>query len=601
MSTDFDDIVSQLATVRRWPKDLTIEALSGVLDDTGGSLHRNQAITLAERTGWSTRQLYRWRNQLAANEEGPRPGAPFTEVISEFGASAFHFDDMALTMLYLLGGNMSRFREEVLAAGYPMPSLPTLSRRWRDEVPRHVRDGARHGQVNRHKNLFFVRHSAAAPDEAWQLDAFDLDLRTLLEVDEPDDPADGGSGDDDKREVFRRGARTWVAQRPQLLVLIDDHSRFITAWAMLERTPTAADTCALFADAFEVRPADDGSGVLIGGLPARVVCDNASQFRSVLVEGMIRGFGTQLAPTPAYSPAAKGKVERVGQTIQAGVVTGLAGVASAAERLNGDHALETPAQSWLEFTQVEKLVAAAIYNYNYRQVHATLGVTPFEAYSQRTEPPRTVSDADLAEHYLPVRRKDGKRILHTSGVKFLGEYWLDPTMNPDLIGTEVQVRSLHHRLDRLAIFSNDTFVGMAVRSGTIDKATRDRLVDHRVAVGRAVSRHSKKAREALELRAAAVAAGEDASPLLAAAAALADQSQGAPGGAGPKRRQKAKASRRKPRQQNDTSQVPPARVAASSHEEMEAALDAAATKRAKSARNDGSKESKGGRTPKETT
>lgn len=579
MSLDFDALAVQLATVHRWPKDLALEALASKLEEHGGALHRNAALTLAERTGWSTRQLYRWRSELISEQEPLPDSVPFVERIDSLGSSAFRFDDLAITMLYLLGGNMARFRSEVCDAGFSMPSLATLSRRWRDEVPRHVRDGARHGQRNRHTNLFFVRHSAEEPDEAWQLDAFDLDLRTLVEVDDP------AVVDD----VVLRNAAMWVKKRPQLLLLIDDASRFITAWAMMGHAPTAADTCALLADAFEVRPADDGSGVLIGGLCERVVCDNASSFRSYLVEGMLGGFGVALSPTPAYSPAAKGKVERVGQTIQAQVVTGIAGVVSASERLNKGHALDTPARSWLELPQVEEIVAEVIYAYNYDQIHSALGMTPFEAYSQRSGPRGQLSDAMLAEHYLPIKRAGGERTVQPSGVHCFGEYWLDPQLNPNLIGTKVQVRSLHHRLDRLALFSGDDFEGMAVRAHQMTEPQRRGLMGGRISAGRAVSRYSRWAREALERRTAAIATGADASPLTAATSTLAPAGPPTPAALLPppaatappaKRRAKsggqAQPRSRPPRQNNDTSKLTRPSAKRTSTTDKEAALDAAA-------------------------
>lgn len=580
--SDWDTLAASVAAATRWSAVEAQRALDEVLQVNGGSLPRNDALVLAERTGWSVRQMYRWKADRDRRAELPPEDATFIERVAEWGPKAFVFDDLALTMLYLVGGNMARFREEVTAAGYPMPSLPTLSRLWRSSVPRHVRDGAKHGQRNRHSNLFFTRHSATAPDEAWQLDAFSLDLRVLVETPDGFEPA---NDDEAATVVVARGGQ-WFKYRPQLLLLIDDCSRFVTAWALLDHEPTAADTCALLADGFEVRPADDGSGVAIGGVCDKLVCDNATAFRSQLVEGMMVSIGAHLSPTPVYSPAAKGKVERAGQTIQARIVTGIAGVVSPAERWNTAHALEVSPAGWLEFNQLEAIVAAVIYEYNYLTIHSALGRTPFEVYSEREGPRRTLSDETLAKQYLPLARAGGRRKVQPSGVFAFGEYWLDPNLDTDLIGSEVTVKSLHHRLDRLAIFdSDDKFAGMVRRAVHLGDGERRALVADRLDQTMAVARYAKRARAALEARTAALATGEGTTLLEASSRAVAEAGPGevvAVDERGAPSEPKAQPKRLPPRQNNDTSKVTPARPAqrrrSSKVVDREAALDAEAAK-----------------------
>jgi transposase InsO family protein len=574
--SDWPNIVATVMDADRWPKPAARELLQQRLVANGGALSRNEALVLSERTGWSSRQMYRWRSEWAAAAPRPDPDANFVERISEHGPSEFVFDDLALTMLYLTGGNMARFRAEVVAAGYQMPSLATLSRLWRAQVPRQVRDGAKHGHKNRHTNLFFVRHTAAAPDDAWQLDAFSLDLRVRVEDD--CDPSE----EDAAVDVPVRKGRRWMKFRPQLLLLIDDCSRFITGWALLDHEPTAADTCTLLADAFEVRPSDDGSGVDIGGPCDQLVCDNARAFRSHLVEGMMTGLGVGVAPTPVFSPAAKGKVERVGQTIQANVVTGLAGVVTRAERLNMSHAMEVPSQHWLEFDQLEAIVAEVVHIYNYETVHSALGTTPFERYAQRTGPRAHFADETLAEHYQRLAWDDGKRRLQKSGVFVFGEYWLGTRLDENLIGDEVVVKSLHHRLDRLAVFdSDDHFIGMVKRSSTFDADERSLLTSRRLETGKAVSRFSKRARAALEVRTAGVAAGEGTSKLEAVKAVFSGESPMEPTPMNERgETPHAQPASRPPSQNNDTTQVTPAAPSESgggvSAADREAILDAKA-------------------------
>lgn len=500
MSISFDDIVAGLDDVKVWTTPAAQAALDQVLAATGGVLSRRDAAMLSERTGVSVRSFYRWS---ASDERVPDPAAyaTFVDAVTALGPSGFFFDDVALTSLYLCGGNMARFREEVVAAGYPMPSPSTLSRLWRSTVSAAVREGARTGQRNRYRNLFYVRHSASMVDEAWQLDAFSLDVRVLLSA-----TLNDGDG-----EVVA-DADAFVAYRPQLLLLQDDHSRFIVAWALLDHEPTAADTLALLADAYEARPAEDGSGIVIGGPTERLVCDNAGAFRAAAVEEVLVGFGSQLSPTPAYSPPAKGKIERVGQTIQSMVVTGLAGVVTEAQRWDTSHALEVDARHWLTYELLEARVAAAVWSYNYDRVHSGLGTTPFECYSSRPGPRGSVPDELLARHYLPVGHAGGRRRVQPVGVCVFGDYWLDPNMDPGLIGTDVYVRSLHHRLDRLAVFTSDEpdaeFISMVRRSTALTDDDRGRLMADRIEASRSIARHSRAARRGLEVRTGRIAAGE---------------------------------------------------------------------------------------------
>jgi len=518
MSFDWSQAERALEVARRFDAGEVKAALAEVLAAHDGKLTRNGALALAERSGWSVRSLYRWASATPAQPPA-EDGATFVERLERGGPAAFAFDDLALTMLYMLGGNMSRFRAEVIAAGYEMPSPATLSRRWR-ELKVQERDGARRGLAGRYENLFYIRHSAKRPDEAWQLDAFSLDLRTLAPKSAADD---GGDGDETKTEVSVRGRR-WRKVRPQLLLLIDDHARFIPAWALLDHQPTAADTCCLLADGFEVRPADDGSGVLIGGLCERLVTDNDTSFRSQLVEGMLARLPTQFAPAPAYSPHAKGKVERVGATIQRLVVSALAGVVTAAETLDRRDALGVDPRHWLEFSQVEALVAQAIHAYNYETARKELrNRTPFEAYTENRGAPRPVPDDVLAAHYLPIHRDGGRRKLHPSGVKAFDGYWLAAAIDENLIGTTVQVRSLLHRLDRLALFTIPAadgeppqYLTMVKPSDELSDPEREAVVGERIAQSRAVARYARLARTALRAHTAAVAAGEATSVLRAA-------------------------------------------------------------------------------------
>ncbi|MGK3946622.1 hypothetical protein ABK046_50715, partial [Streptomyces caeruleatus] len=80
--------------------------------------------------------------------------------------------------------------------------------------------------------------------------------------------------------------------------------------ALLRRPATGNDVLALFGDAFEVRPDDDGSGRMIGGVPTEMTSDQGSAFRAGPVEVAFASIPTNYRPAPGYTPTAKGKIER---------------------------------------------------------------------------------------------------------------------------------------------------------------------------------------------------------------------------------------------------------------------------------------------------
>lgn len=502
IDTVFAEIVKQFDGAppekRRSPKRV-LEDLVGQRVTAEGTLARQDAFAIAKATGWSIRSVWRTREWMTKPPPEPVPtGAPepegsFLDRIEEHGPKGFVFDELALALLYMCGGNRARFRREIESAGYLMPSAATLSRRWK-ELPAQLRDGATAGHRNRFKNLLYVRKAPAeSVNEVWQVDDFDLDIRVLTT---------NRNDNDDAIDATEDRPGDWVAVRPHLTLLMDERSRFITAWMLLDRAPTTADTGALFADAFEVRDADIGDG-LIGGRCSTVICDNASVFRSLGAEEMFTGAGVAVRPAPAYSPISKGIVERTGQTIQAELITGLSGVVSTAQRRNLQSLFDTDPSTWLEYTQLERRCAEVIEDYNYRRPHEGInGKTPASIYLAENTAPRRVDGEILAEWYLPISHSNGIRKVQNTGVYCLGAYWLAPELS-EFIGTEVQVRRLHHRLDRVAIFDmDDRFIALAVPSGRVDEDLARALVDERITTEAAINRYAARAREAMEIRAA---------------------------------------------------------------------------------------------------
>ena len=470
--------------------------LAGLLEDNDGQLSRWRAQEIARTAGRDVRTVRRWQQEWVAERsvELAAPAAPTggpdepdgdevtaLERLLTVGTEAFAYDRNMLVLLTLVGGNHSELRRLLIAAGYPMPSLPTMSRRWA-HVSAMQRSGVKFGVRFRASKLLHIRHTADAPNEVWEFDPFNLD-------------------------VFVRTPNGTTPIRPWLLLLIDDRSRFVVSWALIPRNMRSADVLAALGAGFEVRPADNGTGVLIGGWPDTLTCDNDQAIVSEVVREAFDQLPTSVTLAPAYTPTRKGKVERAGQTIQRSVIAGLPGQVTRGERLNGSHTLVVDSDSLLSFEHLEQRVAEVIHGYNYERAHGSLGgKTPFDVYTTGWTA-RHLSDEELGSLMMPVPRDDGRRKVHHDGLHVFGTYYVDVALAPLLGRTGVQIRSWHHRHQRVAVYDDGEFVGMVPHTGLLTEEQRRAVMQHRIDEMRAVNSTAKQAREALATIGATVARG----------------------------------------------------------------------------------------------
>lgn len=484
-----------------------------------GCLPNDEANKIARFFGCTVRTVY--RHARATKDASADPGAttdskttadaePRTFLESLARGEGFHADELFWDLYYLCAGNMARVRLEVESLGYSMPSLPTLSRIKR-RLPPLFQDGARHGLANRNKKVLHVRHSAAVANEAWQVDELTFDIDVLA-------PSVRRRGGTDTNVTDTADEERQVIQ-PRLVIFEDDYSRFIPAWAVLPGAVDSAEFLATMAAGIEVRPAEDAGDGRIGGPPDTLVFDNAQAFRSFLVADCLTTVPIGARPAPAYTPTAKGKVERVIQTIQEWVITGLPGVRSKATRLDGTDMLGLDPGYFLEFDTFVEIVRRVIYEYNYERVHSAIGCAPIERYRGSGTTARTVTDANLAALWLPVHRDTGRRKVHTSGVKVtFGEtFFYQASELATLIDHKVQVRAQLCRTDRVAVFAGDDrsgyhqFVCFAKKSTTLTATECNEIAGTGVAQSSAVSATHRRARRALEQRSEDLATGTERS------------------------------------------------------------------------------------------
>ena len=111
--------------------------------------------------------------------------------------------------------------------------------------------------------------------------------------------------------------------KPWLLTMVDRGTRAAPAWLLLPKRPDSGDFKTLLALLFTGFTCDDGT--VIGGVPGSIVPDNGSEFRGADVDAALAAFGVTKVALPPYRGHLKGTVERLGRTVQEGVIATLPG------------------------------------------------------------------------------------------------------------------------------------------------------------------------------------------------------------------------------------------------------------------------------------
>lgn len=477
--------------------------LTDILDNSDGVLTEAEAQIIATEADRDVRTVYRWRSQLLTARRaqaiagGPAPvvapvvaaepvrGQVLIDMLND-GSEAFEFDDFMITLMYMVNGSQSELRRLLIADGFPMPSLATVSRKW-NRLPEMARSGSKHGVLHKASKLLYVRHSAAASNDAWQFDACHLD-------------------------IFVRTPYGTKPIKPWAILMIDDHSRFIVSWAIIPHAMRSADVLAAIGSAFDLRPDDRHPHVLVGGLPELVTLDNESSISSNQTRDLLEVLPTTIKFSPAYVPTAKGKIERLIRTIQEMAVTGMPGRVTGAQTLSGKASMAIHAEQLLEYDEFVRHFQRIVERYNYDQIHSSVGTTPFQAYvTGMTNPQRELNDDELGGLMLPVFRSQGVRRIHHDGIHHKG-FYAHPCIGL-MVGQTVEIRSWHHRHDIVAVFSDNKFVGLVPRADHLTADERRMIMGQRIDETHAVYHHTKAAKNALIAVGAAIEAGNPQSAL----------------------------------------------------------------------------------------
>lgn len=363
-------------------------------------------------------------------------------------------------------GNIAALRRARIAAGgRDVPALRTLQRAFARQLTGAERAAALDGVEGRRQHEVYLRWEPVARNMRWEADHKELPVQVTAP----------------------RGTRP---VKPWVTLFLDCFSRLIMGWA-LSLHPDSAMVLAAMRRGLVIDP-DRGP---FGGVPQVLVPDGGLEFATLALERVCGVLGTTLAPTEAYAPHQKGKVERANRTLDQEFLSGLPfyteGPRAADGRLYGPDA---PPMTLALF--VDRF-AEWVIDYNTARPHSALGgLTPLQRWTADPTPVREVP----AEQLRWLLLADAERTINRDGIHFGGETFIAPELN-GRVGERVGVRYTPHDLRRIEIFRGDTWLCTAYPQGRLSDSERAAILDRRRAdaaeLGRRQRRASRRARAKL--------------------------------------------------------------------------------------------------------
>jgi transposase InsO family protein len=273
--------------------DFIVERLRATGTVTGAEI-RHVADSIDRHPRQVKRLVAKARAELRLAPGRTRPTSTF-----EAGSSVeamvlglpFTFDREMRTVAAAYAGNVAAMHRDLVEAA-PEPdvviSYRQLADKFRLEVGNDTRKHLRRGIAGFKKASLYVRWSASERNETWQIDATQLDIW-----------------------VKPRGTDELV--RPWLLMVIDDRTRVVLSATLMLHDYNAADSAAAVHRAMRMRVVTlpDGRQESVGGIPGRILCDNALQFTGEVMTTVAQDLGFVMWAVAVYMGEKKGKVERI--------------------------------------------------------------------------------------------------------------------------------------------------------------------------------------------------------------------------------------------------------------------------------------------------
>jgi putative transposase len=307
---------------------------------------------------------------------------------SAYGRSGFELTEHHKQVIVACQGNVNMAHSKLLEAGEDLPGYHTFWAAWH-ELPMGIQAYARRGAEGMAEMQIYLRYEAPERNAVWQADHFELPVDVI---------ADG---------------HTTTLVKPWLTLFVDDKTRKVMAWAITAIPGQRADAevvCATLAAAIQVRLEH---GVEVGGVPRVVRWDNDLSF----VAGMVTQFGSSVGfechAVPPYSGHMKGKIERLGRTVQEQFCVLQPGYTHGPRTYTQRDLFRdtTPLTAEILRGRIDQWFA----EYDTR-VHSSLGTAPIEAWKADATPLRKVAADKLRSALLVDKAK--RKVIKRKGVSF---------------------------------------------------------------------------------------------------------------------------------------------------------------------------------------
>ena len=420
----------------------------------GGESLSLEVRRAAAGLGVSDRTVWRWLGRGEDDDAQQRRRRPRYEITD---ADRQDYADWS--------GNIAALRRARAAAGQPVPSLRTLQQAFARQLSPGERAGLVKGVAGRRRHEVYLRWEPACRNARWETDHKELPVLVT--------PPRG-----------RRPVKPWVT------AFLDCYSRLIMGWALSLR-PDSATVLAAMRRALVVDP-ERGP---FGGVPRVLVPDGGLEFATTALARVCATLGTTFAPTDAYAPFQKGKLERANRTVDQELLSGLPFYTEGPRAANGK--LYGPDAAPMTLALFAGRFAEWVTAYNTTRPHSALGgQTPLQRWEADPTPIQEVPAGQLRWLLLA----DAERTIGRDGIHFGGHTFIAAGLN-GRAGQRVQVRYTPHDMRQIEVFDGDTWLCTAYPQDALPESERDAVLARRRAdaaeLGRRQRRASRRARARL--------------------------------------------------------------------------------------------------------
>lgn len=408
-----------------------------------GYVPHAMVVDAARETGRSERTVWRWLRDPRVVDDADAAAGPARP-------KRDRVNDDVLEVFYALSGNVAATFREVTAAGIDVGSETTL-RRALAEQGSDIVAYAGEGAAGLRQRQLFCRWQAELRNDIWQIDHEELPLCVIP-------------------------AGSTIPVRPWVTVVLDDATRLLLAFIVTFDAPGADEVLACLADAIREKAVDGGAATRVGGVPRRIMADNAAEFRGERYGCMLAALGVEAHFSYPYQPQSRGKVERLMRTTQDEFALTLPGYSHGPLTLSGRDLFGAEHEPLHEAEFLTRLAAWRDW-YNEERTHTELdGRTPLAAWCDDATPLRLVDDDELLSSMLI---DEGERIVQPSGVHVRGGYLTSRALAGH-VGERVKVRCLPHDDDLAWVYTRDGECLGSVRAHhAVSDAEREQIVRDR--------------------------------------------------------------------------------------------------------------------------